>query len=96
MSQHKYFNYSITIHSDDLALITSMRALAWFCQNEINRQIAVAGAKEEDWDREGHKVTFFFTSEHNRTVFLDESKRLFRPEWKISSQSNSILPKPQR
>jgi hypothetical protein len=95
MSQHQFFKYSLTVKSDDLAFITSLRALAWYCQNEINRQIAVAGAKEVDWEKDGHQVTFYFTSDSNRQNFLKEVEKLFRPSLEIVNQSNTKIPKKQ-
>ena len=95
MSQHIHFKFSITVHSDDLALIASMRGLAWFCQDEMNRQISVDGAKQEDWSRDNHEVKFYFTSKDNRQNFINVAINLFRQAWKIKNLSDDNPPTPQ-
>jgi hypothetical protein len=95
MSQHKHFKFSITIQTDNFPIIASMRGLAWFCQNEINRQIAVAGSKEEDWKRDNHCVTFYFSSKANRDNFATVANNLFRPPWSIKELSDNNPPEPQ-
>src|ERR1035437_1081521 len=73
MSQdkHKEFTFSVTIHSEEYALISSMRihseeyalissmrGLAFYCQGEISKQISWGNTKEKDWAKAGRKARF--------------------------------------
>jgi hypothetical protein len=93
MSDNEYFRFSVSIHCNDFPLIAAMRGLAWFCQPEICRQTSVFGTKEGDWQREGHKVSFHFTSDGNRQKFINECRRLFPPSWEIAAQKDNNPPK---
>ena len=93
MSQKESFHFSVTIHSNNMALIAAMRGLAWWCQPEICRQTSVYGTTEPEWKRDGNKVTFHFTSESNRRAFIEESKKLFPANWEIAHQKENDPPR---
>ena len=95
MRQHDHFKFSVIIHSEDLFMVSAMRGLAWQCQSEINRQISVAGASNDRWKRDSGKVTFYFTSSENRSVFLDHVNRLFKEGWKEIGRDNNTTAPPQ-
>jgi hypothetical protein len=96
MSKHHLFKYSVTIHSDDLYLVASLRGLTWQCQESINRQIAVANTKEADWKRDGHQVTFRFTSESYRETFLQQAENLFPAGWTKKGERPNDPAKPAK
>jgi hypothetical protein len=76
MSEHLRYKFSVTIHSDDCAIVGCLRALANFSQKEGNKNIPLSGTKDKDWDRDGHRVTFRFSATRYRDGFLAEAKRL--------------------
>ena len=90
MSRHENFKFSVTIHSDDFALVGPMSAFAWLCQPENKRPVAIA--TEEEWKRNEHQVSFYFTDDGYRQTFIDEAKRLFQPSWKVTGQQDQNPP----
>ena len=95
MSQHAHFKYSVEIQSADLFMVSAMRGLAWQCQEQINRQITVAGASNKQWKRNAGKVTFYFTSPANRSLFLEQTQRLFLTGWTKIYEDNTRTAPPQ-
>lgn len=76
MTTHADHRYSITIHSDDLAMIGCLRALSKYAQRTGNNNIPWGGTKDKDWERDGHEVTFHFSDSAYRQGFLSELRRL--------------------
>jgi hypothetical protein len=76
MSDHAAYKFSVTIHTDDLAIVGCLRALAKFSQKQGSNDIPWGGTKDEDWDRNGHRVTFRFSAAGYRDGLLAEAKRL--------------------
>jgi len=94
MSQREHFHFSVTIQSWELFMVSAMRRLAWQCQPQINRQIAIAGASNAQWKRNQGKATFYFTSTANRAEFLSEISLIFPTGWeKISRDEKRIAPR---
>jgi hypothetical protein len=96
MSLHSKYKFSVTIHSDDLAVVNCLRSLSQFSQKSGNNRIPWGGTKDPDWKREGHSVTFRFTTPEYRASFLAEAKRLL-PEglWSVAKQSDNDPATPQ-
>lgn len=76
MTQHAQYKYSVTMHSDDLSLIFCLRALSQHAQETGNARIPWGGTKKEDWERDGHNVTFHFSDATYREAFLKDVERL--------------------
>jgi hypothetical protein len=76
MSNHQSYKFSVTIHTDDHAIVGCLRALAKFSQKEGSNNIPWGGTKDKDWVRDGHRVTFRFSATHYRAGFLAQVKRL--------------------
>ena len=75
-------------------MVSAMRRLAWQCQPQINRQIAVAGTGNDQWKRNLGRATFYFTSSANRTEFLGELSLIFPTGWeKISHDEKRTAPR---
>ncbi len=53
MTTHKDHRFSITVHTDDVAILYCLRALADYSQETGNTRIAWGGTKREDWERDG-------------------------------------------
>ena len=76
MSQHSIYKYSITIYTDDLALVGCLRALSKFGQRTGNNNIPWGGTKDKDWRRDKKRVTFRFSCPDYRDGFVSEIRRL--------------------
>lgn len=76
MSQHDRYRYSVTMHTDELAVVNCLRALAQFSQKTGNGRIAWGGTKDIDWRASLHEVTFHFDSSTYRDDFRREVSRL--------------------
>ena len=83
---HSDYKFSVTIHSDDLAVVNCLRSLSQFSQKSGNNRIPWGGTKDSDWSASGNHVTFRFTSSVFRDDFLVEAKRLLPKElWLVVS-----------
>ncbi len=90
MSTHKDYKFSVTVHTDDLAVLYCLRGLTMHCQATGNARIPWGGTKRADWQRDGHRVTFHFSSKFYREHFLKESERLFpNGLWKKVTESDT-------
>jgi len=90
MSTHADHRFSITIHTDDLAVLYCLRTLADYCQATGNTRITWGGTKKEDWERSGRMVTFRFSNPSYRTHFTQEAMRVLpNGSWSKVRQSDS-------
>jgi hypothetical protein len=97
VTSHADHKFSITIHTDDLALVGCARALAMFSQKRGNNKIVWGGTKDDDWRRDGHRVTFRFSDPAYREGFLSELRRLLPADlWSEASRRDDDPAKPQR
>jgi hypothetical protein len=90
MNQHREYHYSVTIKTDDEAVLHCLRALSQYAQFTGNKRIPWGGTKKEDWVQYGHRVTFHFSKPEYRTKFMSEVSRLLpRSLWeKIDEKDN--------
>ena len=96
MSSHSTYRFSVTIHSDDLAVVGCLRALAQYSQTTGNNRIPWGGTKDLDWKNADYTVTFRFSTPDYRAGFLAEAKRLLPSSlWSIATQSDNNPAKPQ-
>ncbi len=97
MSEHVRYKYSVSIKSDDLAVINCLRALSQYSQKHGNNRIPWGGTKDEDWKRDDHTVTFRFTSHEYREGFIKEIKRLLPNDLWVEVEIDDNDPaKPQK
>jgi hypothetical protein len=90
MTSHSDHKFSITIHTDDLAVVNCLRALSKFSQKSGNNNIPWGRTKDKDWERAGHEVTFHFSSPDYRLGFLEELRRLLPATlWREMRQSDN-------
>jgi hypothetical protein len=95
-AEHDDFKFSVTIHTDDLALLGCLRALCQHCQETGNVRIGWGGTKQEDWASGGHKATFRFTAAFKREQFLSEAERLLPKHlWQKVAHSDNNPATPQ-
>lgn len=96
MSQHYKYHYSVTIHTDDEAIVHCLRALSQYAQREGNVRIPWGGTKKQDWLRNRHSVTFHFSSPEYRKIFTDEASRLLPTVlWEIIDEDDNKPATPQ-
>jgi hypothetical protein len=97
MSNYAVYKFSVTIYTDDRAFVECLRALAKFSQKTGNNRIPWGRSKDTDWERNGHCVTFRFSSPSYRHGFKSELTRLLPDNlWRIASESDSNPPRPPR
>jgi hypothetical protein len=97
MSEHSLHRFSITIRTDDLALVGCLQALSQFAQKSGNNRIPWGGTKDSDWQRDGHQVTFRFSADQYREGFLAEARRLLPTSlWEIVGQRDDDPATPRR
>jgi hypothetical protein len=76
---HADYRFSVTLHTDDRAVVNCLRALSQISQLEGNVRIPWGGTKDADWERDGHQVSFRFTSGAYRQQFVEIATRVLRP-----------------
>jgi hypothetical protein len=78
MSDDEYSRckYSVTVHTDDLAVVHCLRALCEFAEGGVKGQIGWGGTKRSEWEKAGNKITLRFSSPAFRTTFVEQAKRL--------------------
>jgi len=97
MKQHEDYHYSVTIKTDDLAVLHCLRGLTHYAQQTGKRMIAWGGTKKEDWERNNHCVTFHFSKPEYRSTFVDEAGRLLPRElWRIIRTDDADPATPQQ
>ena len=96
MADHSDFHYSITVQTDDLALVGCLRALSQYAQATGNARIPWGGTKREDWVEAKHHVTFHFSSREYREQFVHHARRLLPSElWRVTGQADNDPATPQ-
>jgi hypothetical protein len=95
-STHKDYHYSVTVQTDDLALLGCLRAISQHAQATGNARIPWGGTKCEDWEQANHHATFHFSSAHYREEFLRHARRLLPSDlWHATAQKNDDPARPQ-
>ena len=96
MSSHSDYKFSVTVHTDDLAVVGCLRALSQHAQATGNPRIPWGGTKREDWEEDRHHATFHFSAARYRENFLTESRRLLPVElWRVTAQNDDDPASPQ-
>jgi hypothetical protein len=87
---HADYHFSVTVQTDDLALLGCLRALSAHVQTVGNNRIPWGGTKETDWERDKHQATFHFSDPQIRESFLAEAQRLLPTGlWNVVSQNDA-------
>ena len=96
MSRHAQFHYSVTVETDDEAVLHCLRALSQDAQATENKRIPWGGTKKQDWERNKHCVKFHFSKPDYRKTFTREAERLLPTDlWKKVAESDSDPAMPQ-
>jgi hypothetical protein len=97
MTVNSDHRFSVTVHSDDLAVIGCLRALAKFAHATGNNNIPWGNTKDSHWKAAGNRVTFHFTSPVYRKNFADHAGRLLlQDSWALETQSDNDPARPAR
>jgi len=90
MSPHTAHTYTVTCESHDEAVVHCLVALAHFAEHTMLDEEAAAGGALEPctpapadlgWEREEGRVTFRFSEQGRRGIFLGEATRLLSGKW---------------
>ena len=93
---HADYKFSVSVHSDDLAVVNCLRSLAQFSQQSGNNRIPWGGTKDHDWRGSGNTVTFHFTTAEYRAGFVREASRLLpKSLWSVVAESDNDPATPQ-
>jgi len=96
MGDHDRFRFSISVRTDDEAVLQCLRALSQFAQQTGNKRIPWGGTKKSDWLDGGRIATFRFTAERYRQDFVGEVERLLPSDlWQIVATSDDDPASPQ-
>lgn len=76
MNKHAEYHYSVTIETNDEAVLNCLRALSQYAQSTGNSRIPWGGTKKEDWLQDDRCVTFHFSKKEYRATFIKEVFRL--------------------
>jgi hypothetical protein len=93
---YRLFKYSITCHTDDVAVMYCLRALQYYSENDPKRQIGFGGAGDDEFFRDDHRITLRFTQPEYRKSFVEHANRLFRDKWDQVRISDNDPAKRQR
>lgn len=95
-TRHAKFHFSVKCHTDDLAVLSCLRALNRWAQKDGNREIGYGGTADKDWQLSNHTVTFRFTSPAFRQSFIQKAEELLLGRWTTISTSDNDPAAPQR
>lgn len=94
MTERGDYRFSVTIHTDDLAVVNCLRSLSQYSQKTENNRIPWGGTKDRDWNKDGHMVTFRFSQPSYREGFIKEIERLLsRALWVERKRNDNDPPK---
>lgn len=83
LDDYQKFRFSITCHTQDLAVLHCLRALCQWAEQNAKPQIGWGGTTEKTWKRSGGKCTLRFTSSEYRQRFIAKAEQLLPNRWNI-------------
>jgi hypothetical protein len=96
-SDYERRRYSITCHTEDLAVVHCLRALCQHCEEDCRPQIAWGGTEEGAWRQAGNQITVRFTRPDYREAFVREAVRLLPDgSWRETARRDNDPAKRQR
>jgi hypothetical protein len=79
--QPSQFRYSLTVQTQDDAVLFCLRALWQYAEREPELTPAVGHSSTGDWRNADGQITFRFSNPYNRSDFLGEATRLLAGKW---------------
>src|SRR6266478_1895349 len=93
---HTDYRFSVTLHTDDRAVVNCLRSLSQISQQQGNVRIPWGGTTDAAWEAAGNNVTFRFTSPAYRRGFVELAEKVLRPGlWSEVSRSDADPATPQ-
>jgi hypothetical protein len=90
LTDYERCQYSITCHTDDLAVVHCLRALCQHAEEDCRPQMAWGGTGAVAWQQAGNQITLRFTTPGYREAFLREAVRLLPAgSWRETARSDS-------
>ena len=80
--------FSITCHTDDLAVVHCLRALCQHSVKGVRPQIAWGGSSALNWKSSGNRITLRFTTTSQREAFVRDANRLLGNHWEETGRSD--------
>lgn len=75
-SDYERCRFSITCHTDDIAVVHCLRALCECAADGVRPQIGWGGTKASEWRAAGNRITLRFATPESRKRFVDSALRL--------------------
>src|SRR5262245_36939127 len=95
-SKHQDYKFSVTVHTDHIAVVGCLRALSQVSQEKGDVRIPSGGTKKPDWERNKHDVTFRFTSSVFRQDFVKRCAETLQPGlYHVVKQNDNDPAEPQ-
>lgn len=69
-SDYQRYKFSVTCHTDDLAVVHCLRSLCEFAEQSGRRQIGWGGTKKSAWLASANQITLRFTDPAYREAFV--------------------------
>ncbi|GAA4562765.1 hypothetical protein GCM10023176_05190 [Micromonospora coerulea] len=89
--------YSVTLKTDDLAVLHMLRGLTQHCYSGRLPQISWGGTTAKSWRLSDGRATFRFSTSADRSQFLREAERLLPAgTWKLEGTDDNDPASPQR
>ena len=87
------YRYSITVETQDDAVLFCLRALWQYAERHPLPEFAELATTDE-WRLSDGRVTFRFSNAYNRGDFLGEATRLLAGKWTRLASSDNDAPSP--
>jgi hypothetical protein len=81
MAENADYHYSVTIHTDSLAILYCLRGLSMFAQKTGNVYKPWGAASKAQWLGHHHIVKFYFTTEQYRSDFEEAANDILAGRW---------------
>lgn len=93
MAENAEYHFSVTIHTDSLAILYCLRGLSMYAQKKGNVYKPWGRASKSQWQDHNRIVKFYFTSKQFRDDFEASSNDILAGRWtKISDHDADPLP----
>ncbi|MBU1340428.1 MAG: hypothetical protein KKE44_04580 [Proteobacteria bacterium] len=87
---YKSYRFSVTCHTNDLAVVHCLRALCQHSEVANYKQIGWGGTGEGDWRKAGNKITLRLTKPAYRDEFEKTAHRLLpKNSWEVVKRNDN-------